>query len=121
MLQAIVESARKLLDTASSGIYLYLKESDELELTVAETPYSIIGTRLKSGEGVAGHVAKNRDALRLDDYSSWENRSLKYENTVFHAVLGVPMLYGGELIGVLMVSETGNSIRKYTEADERML
>ncbi len=121
MLQAIVDSARKLLDTASSGIYLYLRESDELELTVAETPYSIVGTRLKSGEGVAGYVAKNRKTLRLDDYSTWEYRSLKFEDTLFHAVLGVPMLYGGELIGVLMVGETDNSIRRFTEADERLL
>jgi len=121
MLQAIVEHTKKLLGTASSGIYLYLSETDELVLTVDVTPYSIIGTRLKSGEGAAGHVAKTRQPLRLDDYSTWEKRSLKYEGIAFHAVLGVPMLYGGELIGVLVADETGESKRTFTEADERLL
>jgi PAS domain S-box-containing protein len=121
MLQVIVDHAKELLGASFSGVYLYFAESDELALTVDTTPYMIVGTRLKSGEGAAGYVAQTRQPLRLENYSTWQNRSLKYEGNLIHAVLEVPMLYGGELIGVLSVDEIGNSTRQFTEADERLL
>jgi PAS domain S-box-containing protein len=121
MLQVIVKTAKKLLASASSGIHLFLPASNELELAVDTTSYVPIGTRMKMGEGSAGRVAQNRKPIRLDDYSTWEGRSPRYEGMPLRAVLEVPMLYGGELIGVLSVDEFGNSQRKFTESDERLL
>ena len=121
MLQVIVEHAKKLLGSSSSSMYLYLSETDELELTVDTTPYIPLGTRLKLNEGAAGRVAKTHQPLRIDDYSTWEGRSPVYDGTSIHAVLEVPMLYGGELIGVLTADEVGDSERKFTEADEHLL
>ncbi|MEI7844983.1 MAG: GAF domain-containing protein [Chloroflexota bacterium] len=121
LLENIVEHAKALLNAASSGIYLYLAQSEELELTVETATYLTVGTRLKKGEGLAGCVAQVRQPMRIDDYSTWENRSRQYVENFIHAVLEVPMLYRGELIGVLTVDETGDSSRKYSEADERLL
>ncbi|MCX6080194.1 MAG: PAS domain S-box protein [Chloroflexi bacterium] len=121
VLQAIVEHAQVLLNSASSAIYLYLAQSDELVLTVNTASYLEIGTHLKNGEGVAGIVAQTRQPLRVDDYSTWDGRSAQYIENYIHAVLEVPMLYGGELIGVLTADETGESKRRFSEADERLL
>jgi PAS domain S-box-containing protein len=121
MLQVIVNTAKKLLNAASSGIYLFHPADDELELAVDTEPYVEIGTRMKMGEGAAGWVAKYRRPLRIVDYSKWEGRSPQYEGIPLRAVLEVPMLYGGELIGVLSVDEYGESEHKYTETDERLL
>ncbi len=122
MLQVIVNNAKKLLNGASSGMYLYLPASNELELTKMDTDsYLKVGTRLQMGEGVAGVVAQTRKPLRINDYSTWEGRSQKYKVHIIRAVLEVPMLYGGELIGVLTVDEIGDSNRKFTESDERLL
>jgi PAS domain S-box-containing protein/putative nucleotidyltransferase with HDIG domain len=121
MLQAIVEHAKNLLGSASSGMYLYMPETGEMELTVDTTPYTTLGTRLKLNEGIAGRVAKTRQPIRVDNYSNWEGRSPAYDGTPLRAVLEVPMLYGGELIGVLAADEVGDSERKFTEADEHLL
>jgi PAS domain S-box-containing protein/putative nucleotidyltransferase with HDIG domain len=121
MLQIIVEHAKKLLDVESSSMYLYLSETDELKLTVDTTSYALLGTRLKLGEGAAGVVAQTRQPVRLDDYASWEGRLPIYEGNPIRAVLEVPMLYGGELIGVLAADEIGDSKRKFTETDEHLL
>ena len=121
MLQAIVEHAKNLLGSASSGMYLYVPETGEMELTVDTTPYTTLGTRLKLNEGIAGRVAKTRQPIRVDNYSNWEGRSPVYNGTPLRAVLEVPMLYGGELIGVLAADEVGDSERKFTEADEHLL
>ena len=122
ILQVTVGNARQLLKGASSGIYLFIPAVNELELTKIEpSSYLQIGTRLILGEGAAGRVAQSRKPIRVDDYSVWEGRSLKYEHYNIRAVLEVPMLYGGELIGVLTVDEINDSERKFTEVDERLL
>jgi putative nucleotidyltransferase with HDIG domain len=92
-----------------------------LELSVDTAPYIRLGSRIRLGEGMAGLVAQTRQPLRLDDYSTWEGRSELYEGVPIRAVLEVPMLYRGELIGVLTADETGESRRKFTEEDERLL
>ena len=66
-------------------------------------------------------MAQTRQPLRLNDYSNWEGRSHKYDDILIRAVIEVPMLYGGELIGVLTADEIGASERKFTEADEHLL
>ena len=121
LLRAIVENARTLLHSASSGMYLALPGSEELELTVDTEPYIPSGSRLQFGEGMAGRVAQTRRPLRVDDYSTWEGRSPAYEGTSLRAVLEVPMLYKGELIGVLTADEVDESMRRFTEADEHLL
>lgn len=121
LLSLIVHTAKKLLNSASSGMYLYDPATDEMILTVDTTAYITPGTRLKLGEGAAGYVAKTRKALRIDDYSTWQGLSPKYEGIPLRAVMEVPMLYGGELIGVLAVDEVENSRRVFTEDDERLL
>jgi putative nucleotidyltransferase with HDIG domain len=121
LLQSVVKNARQLLNAATSAIYLAVPLNDELELSVDTELFIPLGSRIRFGEGMAGRVAQTRQPLRLDDYSTWEGRSELYEGTPFRAVLEVPMLYRGELIGVLTADEIGESKRKFTEEDERLL
>jgi len=121
LLNLIVITAKKMLDSASSGMYLFDPVKSELELIMDTEPFIPTGSHLMIGEGAAGLVAQTRQPLRIDDYSTWEGRSPQYEGVPLRAVLEVPMMYGGELIGVLAVDEIGDSDRTYTEADERLL
>ncbi len=120
LLQTIVEHAIELLQSNNGGFYLFDAEHQELELTFSSTTNAPKGTRLKLGEGVAGQVALSREPLIINNYQIWNGRSIQYSNTSFRAVLGVPMLYGGELIGVLVVNEYGNSERKFTQDDANL-
>ena len=121
LLQTIVERAVRLLNGTGGGMYLYDAARGDLVVRFATHPSTPVGTRLKIGEGMAGRVAQSRQPLIVDDYRTWENRSTKYEGTPLSAVIEVPMLYGGELIGVLVVEELGETARKFTEDDERLL
>jgi PAS domain S-box-containing protein len=120
-LQSIVNNARKLLNASTSSMYLYIPESDELELSMDTAPFIPIGTRFPVGEGVAGRVANTRQPMRVDDYSAWEGRLPLFEGAPIRAVIEVPMLYQGELIGVLSADEVGDSTRMFTKADEHLL
>jgi putative nucleotidyltransferase with HDIG domain len=66
-------------------------------------------------------VAQTYQPLRISDYHAWEGRSSLFDGLSIRAVLEVPMLYGGELIGVLTAEEIGESPRQFTESDERLL
>ncbi|MFL7867617.1 MAG: GAF domain-containing protein, partial [Anaerolineales bacterium] len=121
LLQTIVENAATMLHAYAGGMYLYDPVREELEVTFTTDPSMPVGTRLRLGEGVAGRVAKTRQSMRIDNYSTWDGRSKKYEGTAVRATIEVPMLYKGELIGVLVAHEAGASKRQYTKADEHLL
>ncbi|HEU0296383.1 MAG TPA: GAF domain-containing protein, partial [Anaerolineales bacterium] len=121
LLHTIAERARTLLQAAGGGIYLYDPMQGDLEMVLALGISVPVGARLQKGEGMAGRVAQTRQPLIVDDYHTWEGRSLQYEAMPFRAVLQVPMLYGGELIGVLAVNEIGRTERKFNEADASLL
>ena len=121
LLNVIAERACTLLRVPGGGIYLYDQTRGDLEMVLAVGNSVPIGTRLVIGEGMAGRVAQTRQLLMVEDYHTWEGRSPQYEAMHFRAVLQVPMLYGGELIGVLSVNELRDSERKYTEVDAHLL
>ena len=70
-------------------------------------------------------MALTRQPLVLDDYQKWDGRSEQYDGIPFRAVLQVPMLYSGELLGVLSVFELEQpgqkTIREFTETDLNLL
>ncbi|CAG0946475.1 partial Cyclic di-GMP phosphodiesterase response regulator RpfG, partial [Anaerolineae bacterium] len=123
LLQTICERAAGLLKASSGGIYLYDTAHRDLELVATVGMAGELGSRLNLGEGMAGRVAKTRQSLIVDDYSAWLHRAPQYAAIPFAAIVQVPILYGGELIGVLAVNELRDALRKrqFTETDARLL
>lgn len=58
---------------------------------------------LSLGEDLLGKVLLSRQALVMNDYSNWEERSLSLENGLPVAALGVPMIANGKLLGAIIV------------------
>lgn len=126
LLQTITRRAGTLLNVQSSGIYLFDSKRGDLEVVATTTPLVSIGTRLALGEGMAGSVANSRKPLIVRDYHTWKGRSPQYEGIPFTSVMGVPMIYSGELIGVLYVNDLGSEekhteARQFIEEDARLL
>jgi len=121
VLQAITQSIARLFGTTGAGLYLYDPLSQTLEVKLATHATIPIGLRLALGEGLAGKVAQSRRLMRIDDYMRWEGRSPKFEGIPVRATMEAPLVYQDQLVGVLVVHETGASERKFTEADERLL
>ncbi len=95
LLRTIVERSITLLKVPSGFIYLYDETTNDLVLTVEKGFAVAPGVRLKMGEGMAGRVAQTRQTLIVDDYSTWEGRSPIYKDIPYHAVIEVPMVFGG--------------------------
>ncbi len=122
LLKTLVERATGLLQARNGHIYLYDPALGDLELAVAVNGFPIpVGTRLKLGEGMAGRVALSRLPIVVDNYHTWEHRAPQYEDIPFAAALQVPMVFRGELIGVLGVNELQSSVRKFSDSDAHVL
>ncbi|NDJ62134.1 MAG: GAF domain-containing protein [Chloroflexi bacterium] len=81
-------------------------QAGELELvTVHNLPKPYLGTRITPGDGIVGTVAHKRQSLYVENYArDWHGAvDLPLANETFGAVIGSPLIYGREMIGVLMV------------------
>jgi HD-GYP domain-containing protein (c-di-GMP phosphodiesterase class II) len=121
LLTSLVHKAARLMGSHGSGMYLYDPDREEIEMVAASEWQRDIRKRLKLGEGAAGKVAQTRAPLVLEDYQAWEGRRAALDGLPYRALLEVPMLYSGELVGILDVYEYGDSLRQYNEADLKLL
>jgi len=121
VLSAIVETAGQLLQVPSLCVLLYDEHRESLVLTVDKGMELPPGLTLKLGEGIAGRVAASRAPLVVENYHTWEHRNRRLDHIPYSAVMHVPMLFGGTLMGVLGVAEIGDTRRKFSESDMRLL
>jgi len=118
LLQKIVTKATELLDASNGMIFLY--DEERKLLTVAADNVNL-GQPMLLGEGLAGRVAQTRRPMIIDNYSQWEHRSLKYEDTPITSIIETPMMHGGKMIGVLVVYELERGGKKFVDEDARLL
>ncbi len=125
LLQTLVDRAALLLNAAGGSIFLIVNDGNELELKVAHGSQDFVGVRMGMQEGLVGQVAQVLQPIALDDYRKWKNRSSKFDALPMTAHMAVPMLYGGELVGVLSVYElddgSGSPVRRYSASEMEQL
>jgi GAF domain-containing protein len=120
LLHFIASWAIELLGETKGGLYLYRPEQDVLEWTVAIGPdLAPTGTILHRGEGLSGRVWETGEPLIVSDYQHWEGKPALYEDYPWTAVLGVPVRWGEEFLGVLDV--LADSPRTFSQADAELL
>jgi diguanylate cyclase (GGDEF)-like protein/PAS domain S-box-containing protein len=106
LLNAITRQAAELLRARMGGLYLLAPDYKTLELVVSyNLPGDFVGTRLHIGEGISGRVAQSGKPLMVADHRVWEGRATAYNGTPFRRVLGVPIKWGTEMIGVINITD----------------
>jgi len=106
MLQELIAIAVEVTTCDACLVYLPDISKDEIVLRASQLPHAgeIGNVRLKMGEGVTGWVAQHRSVVALTDKASRDNRFKSFPTLVedtFEAFLSVPLVSGGEVIGVL--------------------
>ncbi|MCG2710789.1 MAG: GAF domain-containing sensor histidine kinase [Candidatus Omnitrophica bacterium] len=111
-LESILNQCLDILESNSGSILLVSNNSREIIVRAARgrKEYSILGKRLRFGEGISGFVAEQRRPLLVEDVSK-ENfvkdrcRQKDYRTNSF---LSVPLIYSGKLLGVINITEKNN-------------
>jgi PAS domain S-box-containing protein len=110
LLERIVAWAGQAVGTPSGYICLIEPDSGEMVLRLGTGAYAgLVGLRMLKGEGLSGRVWERGRPLAIPDYGHWEGRVPRIAAEDFRAVLGVPLVSRGAVIGVigLAFSEPG--------------
>jgi signal transduction protein with GAF and PtsI domain len=89
-------------------VYLIEQDTDEVVLRASQVPHaSELGSlRMKVGEGVTGWVAEHKSVVALSENAAADLRFKRFNRLIedtYEAFLSVPLVSGGEVIGVINV------------------
>ncbi len=120
LLSAIVVRAVDLLKAREGTFFSYRPATDDLERVFDHNVDPKPDPRwavLRRGECVAGRVLESGRPLSVDDYNRWDGRLKEYDRNF--AILGVPICWGDQPLGVLIVAD--NAPRSFSPADVALL
>jgi phosphoserine phosphatase RsbU/P len=117
----LLERVRGFLDTDMAAIMLLDVEAQELVTVAAIGLEAEVeqGFRLGLGTGFTGRVAAERTPIIIDHVDSTTVASPILRDTGIKTLVGVPMLAGGDLIGVLHLGSY--SARQFSPDDVALL
>jgi diguanylate cyclase (GGDEF)-like protein/PAS domain S-box-containing protein len=122
LLHTIVEWAVPLLGGTGGGLYLCQPELQQVRCVVSyQTTEDYTGVILKYGEGAAGIVGQTGEPLIIEDYSAWANRVAIFgDNPEIKSVVNVPMIWQGQVTGVILVLHS-TQVGRFTRRDVELL
>lgn len=108
MLGEIVGITAQVTGCDACLVYLLERETGEIVLRASQMPHQVdIGNiRLRVGEGITGWVVEHRSVVALAANAASDRRFKKFQALVedtYEAFLSVPLVSGGDIIGVINV------------------
>jgi phosphoserine phosphatase RsbU/P len=117
----MLDRVRQVLDVDAATILLLDEDSERLIATASRGFEEEVrqGFRIDIGEGFAGQVAKERQPVVLAEVTRENVRNPVLHEKGVRSLLGVPMIVGGEFVGVLHVGTM--TPREFTPEDIALL
>jgi signal transduction protein with GAF and PtsI domain len=108
MLGEIVGLTVQVTQCDACLVYLLESESSEIVLRASQVPHKedLGMLRMKMGEGVTGWVAEHKSVVALSENAAADRRFKRFQALVedtYEAFLSVPLIAGGEILGVVNV------------------
>jgi uroporphyrinogen-III synthase len=108
MLGEIVGLTVQVTDCDACLVYLIEQGTGEIVLRASQVPHAAdLGTlRMKIGEGVTGWVAEHKSVVALPGNAAADTRFKRFAGLIedtYEAFLSVPLVSGGDVIGVINV------------------
>lgn len=126
MLRAVAGVAVQVTSSDSSQVYLFNDTRDTLVLRAVDDGSDAEGVvgkvRMKVGEGLTGWVAQHKEAAALG-HDALHDARFKFvpelEEDKYQSFLSVPLIYRGDIIGVINVRTI--KPHEYTQTQVRLL
>lgn len=121
LLEELLKRVRDLLGADTSTVLLLDASGHHLVATAASGIEDEVrqGTRVRLGEGFAGTIAASREPVVLDQVDETTVVNPILWNRGIRSLAGVPLIAGGDLLGVLHVGSL--TPRRFTEEDVDVL
>jgi signal transduction histidine kinase len=121
LLEVLLPRIRDILVADTCAVLLLDRETDELvaRAAVGIEEEVVAGVRIPMGGGFAGRVAATKRPVIIDDLATFHVLNAILREKGIESMLGVPLLAGGDVIGVMHV---GSLVpRRFTEDDVELL
>jgi signal transduction histidine kinase len=117
LLDVLLPRIRDILRADTCVVLLLDRDADELVATAAVGLEEEVeaGVRIPMGRGFAGRVAAGKQPIILDDVATADVLNPILREKQIKSMVGVPLLAGGEAIGVLHV---GSLVHRLFRADD---
>jgi diguanylate cyclase (GGDEF)-like protein/PAS domain S-box-containing protein len=120
LLRSVVQRALTLIGGDHCNCFLYKPELNLIERVVdAGLSLSLGNTTRRYDEGFVGKIWATGGPLLVNDYHSWQGRKREYDSLPPRALMGVPIRWGDEFLGVLNMAAL--LPRQFTRADLEVL
>jgi diguanylate cyclase (GGDEF)-like protein len=120
LLHFITRRALDLIGGTSCHCYLYRPEADLMERVASAGPELTPEKKIRQrSEGFVGHVWATRVPFLVNDYRSWQGRKREYDALPSRALVGAPICWGEELLGV--IDTMAYLPHQYTQVDLNVL
>jgi phosphoserine phosphatase RsbU/P len=121
LLDHLLDRVRDLLQVDTAAMLLLDTHAQQLVATAAKGLEEEVrrGVRISVGRGFAGRIAQRRRPMIIDEVTPANVVNPILLETGIRSLLGVPMLAGGEVVGVLHVGTF--QPRRFTEEDVQLL
>src|SRR5262249_33784836 len=121
VLELIVDRAAALVTGSYGYLYMVDESRDLLVERIGQGPFSrFVGTTIGRDVGAAGLVWRTCEAQLENHSRSWSNRRMTLEDAIPAAVLGVPLVSRGRIVGVIGLSNMDEAC-PFTRADEALV
>ena len=121
LLEAILERAASLTETAHGYIYLLEPDGQHMQMEVGMGLFrGLLGLRVKPGQGVGGQVWDTERPLVINAYNTWPERLPDKALDPLHSVVGIPLKSNRRVLGVIGLARTSAG-RGFTDDDLNML
>ncbi len=127
----LLDLAKNVSNAEAASLLLYNQQRNVLEFAAVKD--EVLGEKadeilksaveLKMGEGIAGWVAQNRESVLIEDAQNDPRFSSQADHEtgfVTRTILCVPLLYGGDLLGVINVLNSKDK-PGFDDFDEELL
>ena len=106
VLTAIVQNAAALVNGSEGFVYIFDADTHEMVIKAAIGRYAetLLGFRMKAGDGLAGKVLQSGKPMWVDDYRNWSGRSSHPVFDELHGALSVPILSRNQVVGVIGIT-----------------
>ncbi len=107
LLHSIVLQAIELQEATGGGLFLYRPQQDLLEwiVSIGDDEMPPIGSVIHRDEGLSGKVWTRNAPMIVNEYRQWSGRSSNFDGYPLGALLGVPIRWREEFLGVLVVNK----------------
>jgi phosphoserine phosphatase RsbU/P len=121
LLRALLERVKKVLQADTAAVLLLDRSAGQLVATAASGIEEEVrqGVRIPLGAGFAGRVAASREPIILNTVDHTTVRNPLLVDRGIKSLLGVPLLAGGNVIGVIHVGSLSG--RPFGQQDAELL